>query len=96
MKRILKQPKIIIYENVEKAGNILLDYFGMGGDMYCEDIPDAVTEILKAFNIPLGKKIEIKVSMGKAHVRGRWRQNKNNIKAELLTDRNGVARIRIL
>jgi len=82
VKRILKQPKIIIYENVEKAGNILLDYFGMGGDMYCEDIPDAVTEILKAFNIPLGKKIEIEPF-------------ENNIQAELVTDRNGIVRMRI-
>ena len=83
MKRKLKQPKIIIYENVEKASNILLQYFGMGGDMDTEDIPSAVTEILKAFDIPLGKKTEIELF-------------ENNVQAEFITDKKGIARVRVI
>ena len=51
MKKILEQPKIIIYENVEKVNNVL-EYWGI-------DEHGLAIEILQELNIPLGKKTEV-------------------------------------
>ena len=53
MKKVLENPKAVIYENVEIIKDVLEFY--MNG-WYAET---AAFEILKALKLPLGKKIEI-------------------------------------
>jgi hypothetical protein len=76
MKKILEQPKIIVYENVEKITDILNEYDGM--DM--TDSYLAAEQILQAFNIPLGKRTELKMF-------------ENNVQATLVTNKKGIAKI---
>lgn len=52
MKRKLENPKIIIYENVERIEKIIEEYIGYG-DTNLEDI---AKDILNEFKIPFGKK----------------------------------------
>jgi len=53
MKKILENPKITIYENVEKVNNILELYWGTGVS------DELAIEILQALDMPLGNKKEI-------------------------------------
>ena len=55
MKKIFKQPKIIIYENVDKIVNILEKNI----DDYHGNLEDIAMEILDKFNISYGKKTEL-------------------------------------
>ena len=47
-----KSPKIVIYENVDKAVSILERYMD-------DDVEEVAKEILDAFKIPYGKRTEI-------------------------------------
>jgi hypothetical protein len=53
MKKVLKQPKVIVYENVEKVNNVL-EFWGI-------DEVGLAEEILQELNMLLGKKTEIEL-----------------------------------
>jgi hypothetical protein len=55
MKKILENPKVIVYENVEKLRKLFEDYYE---DEYDENF---LIKILNEFDIPLGKKTVIEL-----------------------------------
>jgi hypothetical protein len=55
MKRILEQPKIIVYENVEKLRKLFEGYYKGEYDQ------DFLIKVLSEFDIPKGKKTVIEL-----------------------------------
>ena len=55
MKKILKQPKLTIYENVEKLKRLFEGYYE---DIYDDDF---LIKVLNEFDIPKGKKTIIEL-----------------------------------
>ena len=63
MKRILEQPKIRVYENVEKVVNVLENLYDEDGDNF----EFVAKEILKVLGINKGKRTEIKIFDERVH-----------------------------